>query len=57
MHGDEPLLVDAGEVVEADDFMTAPWTVIDPTELRWIWLSHTDFDHIASLHELVDENP
>jgi hypothetical protein len=57
MHGDEPLLVDTGAVVEADDFMTALRTVIDPTELRWIWLSHTDFDHIGSLHKLLDENP
>jgi len=57
MHGDEPLLVDTGAVVEADDFMTALRTVIDPTELRWIWLSHTDFDHIGSLHTLLDENP
>jgi hypothetical protein len=57
MHGDEPLLVDTGAVVETDDFMTALRTVIDPAELRWIWLSHTDFDHIGSLHRLLDENP
>ncbi len=57
MHGDEPMLVDTGAVVEADDFMTALRTVIDPTDLRWIWLSHTDFDHIGSLHTLLDENP
>lgn len=57
MHGDEPMLVDTGAVVEADEFMTALRTVIDPTDLRWIWLSHTDFDHIGSLHKLLDENP
>ncbi len=57
MHGDEPMLVDTGTVVETDDFMTALRTVIDPTDLRWIWLSHTDFDHIGSLHKLLDENP
>jgi len=57
MHGDEPLLVDTGAVADADDFMTALRTVIDPTDLRWIWLSHTDFDHIGSLHKLLDENP
>jgi flavorubredoxin len=57
MHGNEPMLVDTGTVVDADDFMTALRTVIDPTDLRWIWLSHTDFDHIGSLHTLLDENP
>ena len=57
MHGDEPTLVDTGAVVEADEFMTALRTVIDPTDLRWIWLSHTDFDHIGSVSTLLAENP
>jgi len=57
MHGDEPLLVDTGVVREAEEFMAALKTVIDPAELRWIWLSHTDYDHIGSLRTLLDENP
>ncbi len=57
MHGDEPLLVDTGVVREADDFMAALRTVIDPAELRWIWLSHTDYDHIGTLHRLLEDNP
>jgi flavorubredoxin len=55
--GSEPLLVDTGTVAESNDFMTALRSVIDPAELKWIWLTHTDFDHIGSLHELLDENP
>ena len=57
MHGTEPLLVETGSVAEADEFMTALRTVIDPADLRWIWLSHTDFDHIGSVHHLLAENP
>ena len=57
MHGDEPMLVDTGTVAEADEFMTALRTVIDPADLRWIWLSHTDYDHIGALPQLLDENP
>ena len=29
--------------------MTALRSVIDPADLRWIWLTHTDFDHIGAL--------
>ena len=57
LHGPEPLLVDTGAVVDRDDFMEALGTVIDPMDLRWIWLTHTDFDHIGSLHRLLDINP
>jgi flavorubredoxin len=56
IHADEPVLVDTGSVVQSDDFMAALRSVIDPGDLRWIWLTHTDFDHIGSLHRLLDEN-
>ena len=32
-------------------------SVIDPVELRWIWLTHADFDHIGSQAALLDANP
>ena len=56
LHGTEPVLVDTGTVAGATEFMTALESVIDPTELRWVWLTHTDFDHIGSLAALLDAN-
>jgi flavorubredoxin len=56
IHAAEPVLVDTGSVVQGDDFMAALCSVIDPAELRWIWLTHTDFDHIGSLHRLLEAN-
>jgi len=55
--GSEPILVETGMVIESADFMRALRSVIDPADLKWIWLSHTDFDHIGSLHQLLKENP
>jgi flavorubredoxin len=55
--GSEPMLVDTGTVVENPEFMTALRSVIDPADLQWIWLTHTDFDHIGSLNQLLAENP
>jgi len=56
IHAAEPVLVDTGAVRESDDFIAALRTVIDPADLCWIWLTHTDFDHIGSLQRLLDEN-
>ena len=55
--GSEPILVDTGTVVEKEDFLPALRSVIDPADLKWIWLTHTDADHIGSLHSLLAENP
>ncbi len=57
LHGAEPILVEAGTVVDRDDFMAALRTVIDPADLRWLWLSHTDPDHIGAIPQLLDEAP
>lgn len=56
LHGSEPVLVDTGAPVERDDFMAALRTVIDPEDIKWIWLTHPDFDHIGSLAQLLELN-
>ena len=55
--GSEPILVDTGAAVQSKEFMPALRSVIDPADLKWLWLTHTDFDHIGSLHQLLAENP
>ena len=57
LHGDAPVLVDTGSIAQADAFDAALRSVIDVADLRWIWLTHTDFDHIGLLHRLLAENP
>jgi flavorubredoxin len=53
----QPVLVDTGLVPLSDEFMEKLSSVIDLEDLRWLWLTHTDQDHIGSLHRLLDEAP
>jgi glyoxylase-like metal-dependent hydrolase (beta-lactamase superfamily II) len=53
----EPVLIDTGLIPESDDFMSALRAVIDPADLRWLWLTHPDADHIGSIHRLLGEIP
>lgn len=53
----EPVLVDAGLGLLADEFMEKLSSVIDPSKLRWLWLTHTDQDHIGSLWRVLEEAP
>lgn len=53
----EPVLVDSGLFHEQDEFITSLGQIIDPQDLKWLWLSHTDLDHIGSVGRLLDEAP
>ena len=53
----EPVLVDTGLIPETDAFMDTLRSVIDPADLRWLWLTHPDPDHIGSIHRLLEEVP
>ena len=57
LHGTEPVLVDTGAVADSAEFLATLASVIDPAKLRWIWLTHSDFDHIGSLAPILEMNP
>lgn len=53
----EPVLVDAGVLAMKDAFVDQLASVIDPESLRWIWLTHTDPDHIGALAPVLEAAP
>jgi len=57
LHAAETVLVDTGLILLSDEYVEALSSVISLEELRWLWLTHTDPDHIGSLHRLLEEAP
>jgi glyoxylase-like metal-dependent hydrolase (beta-lactamase superfamily II) len=57
IHAREPVLVDTGMAVLHDDFMGALRQLIDPADLRWIWITHADADHVGNLRAVLAEAP
>jgi len=53
----EPVLIDTGMGIASEDFMKALESVIDPRDLRWIWLTHDDADHIGSIRKVLAAAP
>ncbi len=53
----EPVLVDTGLWALSDGFMDRLSSVIDLGDLRWLWLTHNDQDHIGSLHRIIEAAP
>jgi flavorubredoxin len=53
----EPVLVDTGMAAVRPAFMKELSTIIDPEELRWIWITHADMDHLGNLKAVLAEAP
>jgi flavorubredoxin len=57
LHAQQPMLIDAGLAFERDSFVDTLRSVIDPAELRWVWLTHDDNDHTGNLEAIMDLAP
>ena len=53
----EPVLVDTGMGIDSKEFMQALESVIDPKDLRWVWLTHDDADHTGNIQKVLEEAP
>ncbi|HSE72098.1 MAG TPA: MBL fold metallo-hydrolase [Nocardioidaceae bacterium] len=57
LHAAEPVVVDTGVSLPDRGFMDVLGSVIDPADVRWIWLTHPDRDHTGALFELLEAAP
>lgn len=57
LHAREPVVIDTGLGLPDRDFVNAVGSVIDPADVRWIWLTHPDRDHTGGLFNLLEAAP
>ncbi|MFE0641454.1 MBL fold metallo-hydrolase [Streptomyces sp. NPDC058877] len=53
----EPLLVDTGMPVDREGFLESLWSLIEPTDLRWVVVTHDDRDHTGALAGILRAAP
>lgn len=57
LHAQEPVLVDTGAIVLGDQYLAALRELIDLRDVRWIYLTHPDPDHVGCLHDVLAAAP
>jgi glyoxylase-like metal-dependent hydrolase (beta-lactamase superfamily II) len=57
LHARELVVVDTGLGLPDRHFVQDLGSVIDPADVRWIWLTHPDRDHTGGLFDLLDAAP
>jgi hypothetical protein len=57
LHARQPVVVDTGLGLADRDFVSAVAEVLDPEDVRWIWLTHPDRDHTGGIYDLLEAAP
>lgn len=57
IRGEEPILVETGAPIFRDDYLEAAFSLVDPADVRWIFLSHDDRDHSGNIMQVLEACP
>src|SRR3954452_25303507 len=55
--GKEPMIVDTGTMANRQQWLKDVFTLVEPEDVRWIFLSHDDVDHTGNLDETLSACP
>lgn len=55
--GAEPMIVDTGTIANRDQWLKDVFSLVEPDDVRWIFLSHDDVDHTGNLDEALSACP
>jgi len=57
IRGAEPVIVDTGSPANRDEWLENVWSLVEPEDVRWIFLSHDDRDHSGNLLPVLEACP
>ncbi|MFN4089276.1 MAG: MBL fold metallo-hydrolase [Alphaproteobacteria bacterium] len=57
LRGAQPMILDTLATVHRDVFLAEAFALVEPEDVRWIFLSHEDRDHSGSLAKALDMCP
>ena len=57
IRGREPVLVDTGPAAAADLWLDAAFGLVDPEDVRWVFLTHEEPDHAGNVLAVLERCP
>src|SRR5262245_15791852 len=57
IRGREPVVVDTGFAHVRDEFLDDVFSVVEPNDIRWVFISHDDVDHTGNVNALMEAAP
>jgi flavorubredoxin len=53
----EPIVVDTGYAANRDQYLKDVFSVVDPDDIKWLFISHDDVDHTGNVNALMELAP
>jgi flavorubredoxin len=53
----EPVVVDTGMAENREQFLDDVFSLVEPADIRWVYLSHDDVDHTGNVNALLSAAP
>lgn len=57
IRGAEPVVVDTGAPIHRDQYLEDLFSIVEPEDVRWVFISHDDSDHYGNLHAVMAACP
>ncbi len=57
IRGQEPVIVDTGTPANRKQWLEDVFALVEPDDVRWVFLSHDDVDHSGNLDEVMTACP
>jgi flavorubredoxin len=57
IRGAEPVVVDTGMAENRDQYLADVFSLVEPEDIRWVFISHDDVDHTGNLNALMERAP
>ena len=55
--GEQPTIVDTGAPIHRQSVLDKVFSLVEPEDVRWIYLSHDDGDHTGAVHTMLEMCP
>lgn len=55
--GKQPMIVDTGTIANREQWLEDVFSLVEPRDVRWIFISHDDVDHTGNLEQTLEACP
>jgi flavorubredoxin len=57
IRGEQPVVIDTGPAEHREQYLADLFAIVEPEDVRWVFISHDDVDHTGNVNAVMDACP